>query len=87
MFGFARMDEHAELVGAMADSLGVDLAEEMLAGRMPPEEARSMVLRCIGCADVAECRHFLADHVAAHDAAAAPDYCRNKALMDGLKAR
>ncbi len=87
MFGFARMDAHAELVNGMADAIGVDMAEEVLAGRMPPEEVRSLVLRCVGCADVTRCRHFLADHAIAHDAAAAPDFCRNKARMDLLKAR
>jgi len=34
MLGFARMGAHAELVNGMADAIGVDMAEEVLAGRV-----------------------------------------------------
>ncbi|MDY6858688.1 MAG: DUF6455 family protein [Pseudomonadota bacterium] len=83
MFGFKKLDEHAELVTRMADTLGVDLAEEAQRGRMRPEQMRNTVLRCVGCLQAGACRDFLAEHMDGADAA--PAYCRNKDLLDSLR--
>lgn len=84
MFGFEKMDEHARLVRRMADTLGVDLAEEMQAGRLPPEDLRNSVLRCVGCLEAGACRQFL--ELNAEDGAEeAPGFCRNKALLEAMR--
>ena len=79
---YDRYDRHAGLVHRMADTLGVDLAEEAMRGRIREEELRSVVYRCMGCAEAGACDHWLDDH--AEGAGAAPDYCRNKSVLDTL---
>ncbi|SMX31828.1 DUF6455 family protein [Actibacterium lipolyticum] len=83
MFGFKKMDEHADLVGRMADALGVDLIEEMQAGRLAPQELRATVVRCVGCGGAEDCAHFLSAHPDGADHT--PAYCRNKDLLETLR--
>lgn len=52
---FSRLDRHARLMDRMADTLGLDLAEESMAGRLTPEDYRSAVFRCTGCTRPEEC--------------------------------
>ncbi len=77
---FSRIDRHARLVERMADTVGVDLAEESLRGRMPPQEYRAAVLRCTGCSQVDACCSWLEAHP--DGAVAPPDYCRNKITFE-----
>ncbi|MHC0053395.1 DUF6455 family protein [Actibacterium sp. D379-3] len=86
MFGLTKLDEHADLVQRMADVLGVDLAEEMQAGRLTPEQFRSTVLRCVGCLEAGECQHFLALN-AESGSDETPSFCRNKAELEAMRAR
>lgn len=84
MSGKAKFDEHAELVEKMAEVLGVDLDEEMMAGRWTPEDLQATVSRCLGCTDPANCRFWLEEHAAG--AAETPGYCRNKDLLETMRA-
>ena len=77
-----RFDKHAELVNRMAETLGVDLAEEMLRGNLPPQDLRSTVLNCMSCREAGACEAWLAEHPEGADAA--PGYCRNKERLTAL---
>jgi hypothetical protein len=79
---FDKIDRHADLVSRMADTVGADLADAAMTGLVQPGEMRSAVMRCTACDEVEACEHWLADH--ADGAAATPDYCRNKAVLDRL---
>lgn len=77
-----RFDKHAGLVHRMAGTLGVDLAEEMLGGSLPPQEFRSAVLSCMGCKEAGACERWLAEHAAG--SAVTPSYCRNRERLEAL---
>ncbi|MCB1341611.1 MAG: hypothetical protein KDK24_11245 [Pseudooceanicola sp.] len=77
------MKRHAGLVDDMARALGVDLEEAALRGLVDIDEISDAVLRCAGCADPGHCAGVLA---AQPRLAAAPGYCRNRALMGQLAA-
>lgn len=81
---FRRFAQSSDLVGGMADRLGIDMNARMM--RDAEYEAprfRSMVLRCADCSGHADCAALQADH--AH-LEAAPDYCRNKATLAAMRA-
>lgn len=84
MFGFKKLEEHAELVTRMSEALGIDFAEEMQAGRMTPDELRTTVLRCVACAEAGECKHFLDAHPAG-TAEHTPNFCRNKSVLEAMR--
>ena len=77
-----RFDKHADLVNRMADTLGVDLAEETLRGELPPQDLRATVLNCMGCREAGACETWLAEHPEGADAT--PGYCRNKERLEAL---
>ncbi len=77
-----RFDTHAGLVNRMSQTLGVDLAEESLRGRMPPEDLRATVLSCMGCREPGSCAKWLDAHPEGSDVA--PGFCRNKERLEGL---
>ncbi|ARC89245.1 DUF6455 family protein [Rhodovulum sp. MB263] len=85
MSGQTKYDEHAHLLEKMAEVLGVDLDEETMAGRWTPEDMQDSVSRCLGCTDPGQCRGWLGTHDAGADAT--PDYCRNKDLLEAMRAR
>ncbi|BAQ69937.1 hypothetical protein NHU_02790 [Rhodovulum sulfidophilum] len=85
MSGQTKYDEHVHLVEKMAEVLGVDLDEETMAGRWTPEDMQDSVSRCLGCTDPSQCRSWLWTHDAG--AGETPDYCRNKDLMEAMRAR
>ncbi len=82
MFGFERFNRHAGLVDRMAETLGVDIAEAVQRGELPPEELRRSVFNCMGCREAESCAHWLDEHAAG--AEATPGYCRNDALFRAL---
>jgi hypothetical protein len=82
MLWMDRFDKHAELVNRMAETLGVDLAEEMLRGNLPPQDLRATVLNCMGCREAGACENWLSDHPEGADAT--PGYCRNKERLEAL---
>ena len=77
-----RFDKHADLVNRMADTLGVDLAEETLRGELPPQDLRATVLNCMGCREAGACETWLAEHSEGADAT--PGSCRNKERLEAL---
>jgi hypothetical protein len=75
---------HADLVDRMAQTLGLDLDETIMEGRMQEQTRENAVLRCTGCADVGGCERWLADQP--QSAEEAPGMCRNGTLFALLKA-
>lgn len=82
MPGRKTLEEHEKLMGQMADRLGVDLDEAELRGDLPPGERSDMVLSCTNCTSPEACSQWLEGHEKAEDA---PAYCRNGALLKGLR--
>ena len=82
MFGTNKLARHANLVNAMATTVGADLPRAMAEGRLTGEGLRSAVLRCSGCEHTEECVDWLEGH--ADGADGAPGYCRNRALFAAL---
>lgn len=84
---------HAALFDGMSQALGLDLQEQAIAGRLAFDEISEAVLRCRRCAHPTQCATRLAqlggrqagDGLAGEGLAAAPDYCRNRDLLDYLK--
>jgi len=79
---FQRIDEHADLMTRMAETLGVGLDEAVTDGRLSENCLSGAYLRCIGCREAEACSGFLAEN--AEGAEAAPDYCRNASLFEAL---
>lgn len=88
MPGKATLKRHAALVDQMAETVGVDLEQAMMEGRMTSDQLSDVVLTCTGCSEAEACARWLATQDA--PAATTPDYCRNtdtfQRLSDGKKA-
>ena len=82
MFGFEKFDRHAELVNRMADTLGLDLAEAVQRGELPPEDLRRSVYACLGCREADACESWLSENAGGSDVT--PGYCRNQDLFRSL---
>lgn len=84
------MRRHAALVDDMAQTLGHDLEQSVLLGRLAPDELPQMVLRCTGCADPDRCSRWLQQNGPRSDRPnrptpqSAPDFCRNTPVFDQL---
>lgn len=81
---FSKLARSADLASGMMERLGSRLPDEILAH--PDTGARTyagVVMRCAGCAEQDHCAALQAgcDHLDA-----APDYCRNKTLLDRSRA-
>lgn len=79
---------HAGLVDRMAQTLGLDLEEEVMRGRIGPDMLPDMVLRCTGCAHPDRCETWLqqnAPQVAEAQPDTTPYYCRNAEVFDDLR--
>ncbi|MEX5727542.1 hypothetical protein Ga0609869_000895 [Rhodovulum iodosum] len=85
MSGQSKFDEHADLVQKMAEALGIDLTEAMMAGNWTPEDMQATVKRCLGCTDPAHCKGWLTDNAAGSEET--PGYCRNKDLLEAMRVR
>lgn len=88
MPGKATLKRHAALVDQMAETVGVDLEQAMMEGRMTSDQLSDVVLTCTGCSEAEACARWLATQD--EQAATTPDYCRNtdtfQRLSDGKKA-
>jgi len=82
MSWMTRLNRHATLVGRMADTIGVDLAEEMQRGNFSPESWRAAVMSCTGCDNPDGCEAWLEAH--RDGAEETPGYCRNKDRLEGM---
>ena len=78
-----QLRKHAALVDHMADTLGLDLQEEAMRGRLTFSEIEDAVLRCTGCTQPEACEHWLATR--GGSAEEPPAYCRNADLFDDLR--
>lgn len=79
----AILKTHAALFDDMSRAVGLDLQEEAIAGRLQFDEISEAVLRCSRCSHPSACSTKLSDDVA--EITEAPDYCRNRDLLDFLK--
>ncbi len=79
----AILKTHAALFDDMSRAVGLDLQEEAISGRLQFDEISEAVLRCSRCAHPKDCAAQLSAGVA--EISAAPDYCRNRDLLDFLK--
>ncbi|MEK0164183.1 DUF6455 family protein [Phaeobacter sp. JH20_36] len=70
---------HADLFDSMATTVGLDLQEEAISGRLRFDEIAEAVLRCTRCGGVGACRNWLAK--GGRPGADAPDFCRNRDLL------
>ena len=80
----ARFDHHARLFARMADTLGVDVENEVQSGTLLPELFDSHVFECLGCTKPGECEQWI--DAQEGPARSAPDYCRNKHALEALAA-
>jgi hypothetical protein len=78
----AKFDRHAELMERMADTVGVDLAQLSMTGRLGPDDYRAAVFRCTGCTQPGACAEWIDGHP--DGSSQTPDYCRNKAQLERL---
>lgn len=78
-----RLKRHATLVDRMAQTLGLDLEEQVYSGQLDPDTLCDSVLRCSGCTDPDGCEIWLA----AQDGSAnnPPIMCRNGEVFAALK--
>jgi len=79
-----RYDDHEDLFGRMADTLGVDLDLEVQAGRLPPVEMTAGIYRCMSCEEPEACRLWLRGHEG-QGAEAPPSYCRNQDRLEAMR--
>ena len=88
MINRTTLKKHADLMDRMAGSVGVDLEEAMLEGRLSMDQLTDAVFACTGCSNPEACGHWLTTQEGRADAT--PDYCRNADMMrrlaDGLRA-
>ncbi len=78
----ATLKTHAALFDQMAQTVGLDLQEEAIAGNLRFDEISEAVLRCTRCGGVGACRKWMEQ--GARPGAEAPDFCRNRDLLSFL---
>ncbi|MDG1130113.1 MAG: DUF6455 family protein [Paracoccaceae bacterium] len=78
---FDKIDHRAGVMTRMADMLGVDFAATIAQAPEVVREYRQAVMRCASCSHEGECTTWMQSHP---HAAQAPDYCRNKDILEGL---
>lgn len=77
------IDLHFFLTRAMAMRHGVNLSEAMHQGILSRPDFAAMIDRCRCCpGSPADCRDFQEDHA---KATAAPGWCANRAVLEGLR--
>lgn len=74
---------HADLVDRMATTLGLDLEELAMAGKLRFDTISDAVLNCTGCSNAEGCEHWL--EMQKEIAPETPDMCRNADLFQMLK--
>ena len=80
---FSKTSRHSDLMQRMADTVGVDMGDAILHGRLSGPDLRSAVVSCMACEGGAECGDWLDNHAAG--AQTTPAYCRNQAMLMRLK--
>ncbi|MEP2782357.1 MAG: DUF6455 family protein [Pseudoruegeria sp.] len=74
---------HAALVDHMAETLGVDLEEQVFRGNIGINDIGDAVLNCTGCTQADDCDHWLAKQKGVSERT--PAYCRNSEMFVALK--
>ncbi|PRX34972.1 hypothetical protein SAMN05216257_102554 [Meinhardsimonia xiamenensis] len=74
------LDRHAGLSMRMAETVGADVVQAAVEGRIPETAIRTMVLTCSRCRAVGSCMDWLDEHAAG--AEEAPDYCLNRTFLE-----
>ncbi|WP_267138909.1 DUF6455 family protein [Anianabacter salinae] len=77
-----KLNRRSSLVNRMADTVGVDMAEQMMRAHVSPDEVRGAVFRCMSCRQDQTCEAWMDAHP--QGAAAAPGYCRNGEMLARL---
>ncbi|WP_146010269.1 DUF6455 family protein [Acidimangrovimonas sediminis] len=83
MISWNKIDHHMTLLHRMSGATGADLGQALERGAVAPEGLRAAVLRCANCDHPDACAEWL-DTQPEKGHAAAPGYCRNKALLGRL---
>lgn len=83
MPGRTDFKRHAILVDHMASTLGLDLEEQMMRGKLTFSELDDAVLNCTGCTQPCACEAWLASRKGV--AQVPPFYCRNAQLFEELR--
>ena len=79
MHDTATLKKHAALFDEMGRSVGLDLQQQALEGRLLLDEISEAVLRCAKCSQPDHCASVMADRDA--QMSAPPNYCRNRDLF------
>ena len=77
-----RIDHHATLFHNMAETVHADLGEALMDGRIDGQGVRAAVFQCMTCDSAEECPKWMQAH--ADGAESAPEYCRNRQLLQRL---
>lgn len=78
---FDKIDHRTDVMTRMAQTLDVDFAEAIARSPETVREYRQAVMRCVACTHEGECTAWMETHP---HAAEAPDYCRNKDILESL---
>lgn len=80
---FKKLDDHTSLIATMAETVHADFPEALQSGRMSGQDLRNAVMACMGCEGSCDCKPWLEAH--SEGAQSAPDFCRNRAMLDRIK--
>ncbi len=72
---FKRIDRHAQLLHAMANTVGFDFDERIQTAKMTPDDMGQMFRRCLTCREGTACGHWLEANP--NGAETAPGFCKN----------
>ncbi|WP_407495378.1 DUF6455 family protein [Pseudooceanicola sp. MF1-13] len=81
---FSRLAKHEALFRGMTDRLGVNVSDWVGAEGQNAGDYRTSVLSCTACKEAGACMKWQEDHDASKTA---PDFCRNKRMVDALSTR
>lgn len=76
-----KIDRRTGVMTRMADTLGADFAAAIAQRPEAVRDYRQAVMRCTGCGHEGECTAWMQSHPRAEEA---PDYCRNKDILESL---
>ena len=78
---FDKIDRRTAVMTRMAQTLDVDFPETIARAPGAVRDYRQAVMRCVACGHEGECTAWMDAHP---HAAEAPDYCRNKDILESL---
>lgn len=76
------LKHHAQLFDSMASTLGHDLQEVAIQGKLSIDQITDAVLSCTQCSNPEHCSGWLASR---ERALQTPEYCRNRDLLGRLQ--